>query len=1195
MKNKTNIKIILPLLAILTSSQGATFEPFPMAPQIEFGNEVPYYGEKSTTTEEWTNPFGVNAFDIRGNISTLGELGANDTIVIKVYNSLTGEVVYSSVPNEIGNYKVYIPEVTSGSIIYNVKIETFINGVNQDYFVDFGTQDDEFAISYKEAEQIQWLKNSSGVDIAQDLNGLALTVNTPNNFISYNLADVDNNKFVVNGKIKVSETFTPGTIKIVAINTSNAKEYAFYTKTTPMVDEENTYEFEMKLLKDHNDYIIKIVTQDDKTLELNEMYYNYGSDRMESSDDQIVGMQNVEWVETSEGSNQWIPDLAKTSYLHIDDSFSLYSTIDSTMFGKTDYKISGTITTRSDSGTKGYSSDGIVVSIFDAMNGKLLDSSVSICNDDFTSCSYDLNIGSILNNINDSENGGYIFKVDERVNYVTKNFYYDYGSDHLANSSDDSLKAAEKINIDNGVPVVNYLQISELETLANINMDSFIAPNEYEISGKFTDVDPLTTSISITYIESKLGIYQYGTTTKNDDGTYSFSKPDLEEGVYSVEIRQIKTYENGLIERHEYILHDEDGDGDYTSGIELKLKSDVGYSAFDINGVNLDDKKYSASFDSSTIAYYTPAVKLVELNRDTTIPSLALVPPQLFSYTLNVSNFAKMDGKTVEIELRDANSFNRYNKSLTIDEDTETIVFDNVKEGSYYFILRGDKQEFWLNEGDTQEFIEGVYRVGYQDSEVCWDYKNGIDNCNYDSLIKLVPTLNDKIYVPIEISSDVSHDVIYPANNLFKMTLNLGSDNANKPISVSTKQRTNGYDYNTYSFQTDVSGDVNIELPVKANNNYTVSVWAGYNDYSIKNDNDDFKLVKSSNIYDKSDNYSIYPFGLHTTDTTDLEMGSVELPVLRDVTITFENLEENESGEIVERVLVSLIGGNGYFSSSNIQVNNASKTNTVTFKIPDGDYIVKLSPSQNYSGFVDVDGDGAGDSTINGIDFTSNSKFTWLMSKADTFTVSSDETLNVVLKSLDSYKQLSGTVNLGSGDIEAGWICAKSGTDGKCAIVSSDGTFTINPLAPSGDYIYLVEYRSHDGEMVRQKVTMTDGESISNVNIETIKVTISGTVIDSEDGIKEVVLLEVNNNTNSWTIIKSIAVTDTDSEVEFSFTDMPSALEGSHYEIAVASIVIDERSGVATYTINSSVQADNTAGSANGVTVDDTITLDINQ
>jgi len=1195
MKNKTKIKIILPLLAILTSSQGATFESFPTAPQIEFGKDVPYYGTQSTVVEEWTNPFGVNAFDIRGNISTLGELGSNDTVVIKVYNSLTGEVVYSSVPNVDGNYKVYIPEVTSGSIVYNVKIETIIGGVSQDYFVDFGTQDDDFAMSYKEVEQIQWLKNSAGVDIAQDLNGLALTVDTPNSFISYNLADVDNNKFIVNGKVKVSDTFTPGTIKVVAINTSNAKEYAFYTKTTALIDEPNTYEFEMKLLKDHNDYIIKIVTQDDKTLELNEMYYNYGSDHQESSDDQIVGMQNVEWVETSEGSNQWIPDLAKTSYLHIEENFSLYSAIDSTMFGKTDYKISGTITTRSDSGSKGYSSDGIVVSVFDAINGKLLDSSVSICNDDFTSCTYDLNIGSILNNINDSENGGYIFKVDERVSYVTKNFYYDYGSDHLANSDDDSLKTAEKVNIDNGVPVVNYLQVSELETLANINMDTFIAPNEYEISGKFTDVDPLTTSISITYREPKLGIYQYGTTSKNDDGSYSFSKTGLEEGVYSVEIRQIKTNENGVVEKYEYVLHDEDGDGDYSSGTELKLKSDVGYSAFDINGINLDDQKYSASFDSSTIAYYTPAVKLVELNRDMTIPSLALVPPQLFSYTLNVSNFAKMDGKTVEIELRDANSFNRYNKTLTIDEDTETIVFDNVKESSYYFILRADKQEFWLNDSDAQEFIEGVYRVGYQDSEVCWDYKNGIDSCNDDSLMKLVPTLNDKIYAPFEVANDISHDVIYPAKNLFTMTLNLGSDNANKPISVSTKQRTNGYDYNTYSFQTDASGDVDIELPVKANNDYTVSVWAGYNDYSIKDDNGDFKLVKSSNIYDKSDNYSIYPFGLHTTDTVDLEMGNVELPVLRDVTVTFENLEENESGNIDERVLVSLIGGNGYFSSSNIQVNSAIKTNTVSFKIPDGDYIVKLSPSQNYSGFVDVDGDGAGDSTITDIDFTSGSKFTWLISNADTFTVSADENLNVVLKSLDSYKQLSGTVNLGSGDIESGWICAKSGTDGKCSTVSSDGTFTINPLAPSGDYIYLVEYRSHDGEMIRQNVTMTDGDSISDVNIETIKVTISGTVTDSDDDIKELVLLEVNDTDDSWTIIKSISVSDTTSEVEFSFTDMPSALSGSHYEVAVASIVIDSRSGVATYTINSSVQADNTSGTANGVTVDDTITLEINQ
>jgi hypothetical protein len=1175
-KNKKAISLI----SIATASllYGATFEPFPAAPTIEFGKDVPYYGEKAIdTSSEWENPFGQNAFDLRG--SFLTPLNEGDTVVIKIINPLNGEVIYSSQVNSDGNYMAYMPEVTSGTKTYYVVLETDIGGVKKTYYVDFL---DDGKFNYKEKEQIQWTYNSANILVPSDLNPLTLNDSTPNSFASFDLADVDKNKYIVKGNIKVPEGFSFGSIRIIAINTQNANEYVFEASST--ASNTDTYPFEMKLLNDHDKYIIKIVTKDGVTGEERAMYYNYGNDYQESGDDQLVGMQNIGWIETSEDSGLWIPDTAKTSYLNITESFELFNPIDTTMYGKTDYKIAGTVILQS--GVELSSKyDKMAVEVFDAKTGAFLSASTVIC-DSGNNCKYEVNLGSILNDIDGNGNGGYIIKFKEQISFVSKSFYYDIGDDHTINDNE-ILKSSNKVAILNNIPDVQYLKITSgtKENIVNIDRNNFIAIPEYKFAGSFDSLDSSVSFISLMIHDPKNKVFKFTEAYRGNDDIFRYSLDALEQGKYTLEASFTQANENNGRDYFNYVLDDDDGD--YSSGVEAKSAEDVKVVPYNIDNESLADIMSRADFDWSSVEYYSRDVAMLNHDKDVQVPQLSLVPPKLYEYDLTITNLSKLSGKKLSVELYAPNNFFRAYQEITVDEDSETVNFKGLKEEEYYAKVMVDGTTFWADTTNNT-LLEGVYYVGYQNDKACDDYRNFKHECDVNGVTKWKPTYDSSVLPTYTIGEGkITNSIAYPSKNKLTLNIDLADDYANKLINLSLEKISGSYEYQNFSYKADASGDVSsIELPVKPNQEYVLLARIGYKLYVVNNNSGTYEFIK----YNMARSGLDYINDVKLDTSSDIALNSVSMIALNDVDFTFTNLSTDDDSNIDEWVNLVLQDSNGKsYSATNIA--NGTKSNTISIKVPSGDYKVKIIPSKNKAGYVDSD-------SMTDINFDDNSAvFTWDISSADTLSISANENISVAMFDLSKFKSISGTVVLDdSSDVESGFICATktAGTDGKCAIVQNDGTYKIDGLAPSGDNEYLVEYWANSGEILKALKTVDDSLTAEEIKAPA-KLDISGTVTDTDEAIKEVLLLEVNDSDNSWKILKSKKVKSFDN-FAFTFHSIPEALSGYHYEIAVASNVVDPNTGVATYTnTNTKKVSDNSSGLATDISDDDTVTITISQ
>jgi len=988
-----------------------------------------------------------------------------------------------------------------------------------------------------------------------------------------------------------------------------------------------------------------------------EMYLNDGGDQAfgaNSNADTLVGTTGVMWNEIG-STGIWIPDTAKTGYFTVSDNVSAID-IDITTFGTNFYKIKGTVTLPSDF-TIGRN-DNMNVDIIDAKTGWWLGGSPVMCDDNGANCTYSVVLGDSLNDYDGSGNGGYIIQMHQNhwddtdwANSWWKEFYFDLGSDKAAGGSNDDadsikdgmdVRWSESNELDTygnpyWKPDVNEFKIANGTTAANvtdvnISFGGYTAPITYSVSGTITGIPAEAKWANVHMYDPKN--YTGNGTELKSDGTYTIQ--NVKSGKYILEVHY-DVEDAGNYKHYQYIITDDDGD--FTTGTTTAVDGmDIRWIPYDSNGVSLETNTSSSTFDWETVSYWAPKEitnqkVMLDVSADVDVVSLVISPATFYNLSATINELA--NSTNVSFNLFVPNEpIGRWenNSSASNGTVTSAILKDLKARDDYQLQIWVDGLgEFWYDKNTSRSpdgLNSDVYWVGKQGGAVCDDWKNEIWSCDWSNPVEWGVNIEG-----FSISADKALNLTVPNDRAtITAVLAMGADDANKTFDVNMWQH-GGNNYAWESFEANASGDVTVSLSVKQGLDYRMEVynpqnWEGFvvDLGSDAQDSGDESLITNQNSWATNGAWGPKTstlIDLEDANLTDgvLDLGTLTPPTLKSVTFTVANLEL-DGATITEDIWIGLENntthewyGNG--NADWADWTNPTYSNEVSVKVPASSgneaYLVHIYPMSHKGGMVDVNGSGQGVIAVNSatpdtatIDFTAGTPAltTWDIANADTLAIADDTNVSLTLKDLSSAVTINGTVTLVGEASESGWICAwnETNNDGQCTEVNTDGTYTIKGLSPtSGGDDYLVEYWANSGETFR---TLKDWADIANdltVNISFVDVaadlvTISGTVTDTDDAIAEIVLLEVQDSDSSWKVMDAIGIEDSwdGTSMSFEFTDLPPALSGFHYEIAVASAVITG-TGVATYTITNSTGLDSAATAVTTVADDATVTITITQ
>ena len=1185
-----------------------------------------------------------------------------------------GEWLGSTMVDSDGSYNLYFRELTTSTIDAILQVHIHLDGVEEHYFRDFGTDNaingDE-ADSFKSDMEIEWVEDSTGM---WNPNVNHLTISTATTTLDLDVSDMDADKYVLEGTVVVPADFTPGEIwgdnaewlgfqmvNLTAINITTGEHYWTEIGRTATDDANTTYPFSFKLPKSEGNYTIRIEKMSDKdgAFEWVEMYLNDGGDNTfgtNSDADTLVSNTGIMWdtakdssdnvLVDSNGHEIWIPDTTKTGYFTVNADVASIA-IDIANYGNNFYKIAGTITPPSDFNTTSFN-DNINVDILDAKTGWWIGGAPVMC-DDSGACTYSVVLGDSFNDYDGSGNGGYIIQMhqnhwdnDNWANSWWKNYYFDLGTDNAvggSNTEEDSIKDemdvrwTESAELDSNSypywkPDVNHFEIASGTDAAdvtdvNISFGDYTAPTTYTISGVITDI-PDDAQWANVHMYDPINYIGNGAEI-NSDGTFEIQNVKGSDTNGDVSKYILEVHYDTPDRHYHYIITDADGDGEFSLDADIIDGMDVKWIPYDSDGLSLETNTSSSTFNWETVSYWAPQEKMLIVDdADIIVASVGIPTINYFNLATTINGLA--NNTNVSFNLFVPNEpIGRWESNSSASDGTVTsAILKNLKARDDYQlqIWVDGLGEFWYDKNITrspQGLNSDVYWVGKQDDTICDDWKNEIWSCNWSNPVEWGVNIEG-----ISITADEALDLTVP-NDRATITaiLEMGANDANKTFDVNMWQH-GGNNYAWESFEANATGDVTVSLSVKQGLDYRMEVynpqnWEGFvvDLGSNAQDSGDESLITNQNSWATDG-----AWGPKTTTLIDLEdanltdgvldLGTLTPPTLKSVTFTVANLED-DGNNITEDIWIGLENntthewyGNG--NADWADWTNPTYSNEVTVKVPtstgDEAYIVHIYPMSHKGGMVDDD-NAVGGTLGTSIDFTSGSTATtWDSANADTIAIADNTAIALTLKPMDTYVSISGTVTLSGIVSESGWICAWNETadnDGQCSEVNSDGTYTIKGLSPSnnGD-AYLVEYWANSGETFRTLQAWADIANDLIVDISFVAaaadlVTISGTVTDTDDAIVEIVLLEVATD-SSWKVMDAIGIEDSwdGTSMSFEFTDLPPALSGFHYEIAVASTVVTG-TGVATYTMTNSTGLDS---AATGVTLDAddaTVTITITQ
>jgi hypothetical protein len=725
--------------------------------------------------------------------------------------------------------------------------------------------------------------------------------------------------------------------------------------------------------------------------------------------------------------------------------------------------------------------------------------------------------------------GNFVLKLEQFISFKDNGAY---AKDEFYIGKDSQVVHTKDVPISQVTPI----NIDSNDFHMDINLNNYVPPTKYAVTGSFTG----TTATKIEFYHPLKRL------------KYEF---DISEGSFSADIPEGKYIVKVFDDTNEFTLSS--SDGDYDSQVEYIYAEDIVWGGFDTDGTLLPPRT-----DYTQVAYYAPSnVTLMNLTKDTQIPVISLTPLVYKDFVVEVDNLTKQNDKIATLELSRKSHYTRWSQSVKVADGKASFTFSDLRDEDDYVLslyIDGSKRLYYSNNSWT----ENGYYQGYQDDVMCEDYKNYKYECDYTKTVDYQINI-DGFSIP-----DSKTTVSFPSKSIISGTLNIGTEYKNKDISISISGNSI---YQLVKKDVDSSGNVPFSFEVSPESGYTIFASIDYKRYAIQNDNG-YNLTLSSNAFN---NLGRLDDSVKLDASSDLALGTLELPTMKKIKFNVSNLEDSSTG-LGENILIAIFGDNGWYVGSAF-ANSEGEAN-IDIEVPAGSYQVSISPSKNKSGMIISD-------NMTNIDLSTTSQLSWKKTEASTINIGADTTIALKLKSLNSFKYISGSTELGEG-----FICATRGNDGKCSKVDKNGNFKIDGLSPSDDYKYLLEYWSNDSKTVRKMVTMASGNSLENQIIElpeAKKISVTGTITGTA---KEVLLLEVNDTDNSWKIIASKKSVN-----NFSFNNISEALDGFHYEVVVATMVMDPDTGAATYTMYNATKLDNTQGSANDVGTSGSITVSIGE
>jgi hypothetical protein len=931
-------------------------------------------------------------------------------------------------------------------------------------------------------------------------------------------------------------------------------------------------------------FILRVTRQSNSAnkWKYDEIYYHFGADHAIDGDtDKLVNGKTINWVE-AEGDSEngyawknWIPDPAQTGWLETSTAVTGLM-VDLSTFGQNDYKISGQVTLPNDVNLTS-NNDYAYVEVINAQTGNWM-GSVPVENDG----SYEVTIG---------ENPGrYILRTslshwdpNDYDNSFWRSYYVDFGDNFIVDNNVTEQSAPDKlvkehkvqwVEVDvagqdwnNWVPNVNGLDVGvedENVKVYTVNIDYTDPVLPKVISGTISGVPSDAQWANIMLVDPNSYFNLYDELRYSSDSNWTYRFDDAEDGNYTLEVM----YQSSNGEYFHYFAK-EDGEGGYTAvdGSDVDWQHLGGYSW----GPNPEQVAYIAINATTELNVTIPVDGTNRVNVGYTISSIdastqnvyaeMFIPEKPFYHWINC---------------------NDNEAACSVTGGDTTVVFNDIKKkANVYTRFWIDGKEYYYDASSVttpKTLNPDVYWAAFDgdNNQVCPD-GNGEWNCDWDNSSdwNWRPTIDGEDLSVL--GADENRSVQLPAMAKVQAVFSLGAEVANEYVYINLWQH-NGNDYYWKELKADGNGDVNVSLNVNPGSNYRFEAWTPvlYDGFVVdKGTNEaigggDDGLILGANSW-KSDGTWGPVVNTLLNITGNVDFGILTPPTLNKITFTIQNRN------VEEDIWISVENNSSIFGNSNVVWNGTTDefTNTVTVKVPNGDYHFIAFPSDHKHGLLsDQDGN---------LDLET---FDWEWDSAVSYSVTGDVNYTVTLPSSANLHTISGQVT--GFDDNSGWIEAYSKTtkSGQGAEVNATGHFSITGLEPAADY--KVRYYVYTtGEKLQQEpvdVSTADVTDIALVKVDTIydlNGTISGSATEAM-----LVLVDLGENgtldsTDSWDII------DTQELVSgnFAFIDLSAPPTNNQY--GIAAYTVDTSRGYTRYLIRSLVFDDvGGAGADTAVTID---------
>ena len=572
-------------------------------------------------------------------------------------------------------------------------------------------------------------------------------------------------------------------------------------------------------------------------------------------------------------------------------------------------------------------------------------------------------------------------------------------------------------------------------------------------------------------------------------------------------------------------------DGNYTIKLigETKGGEDISIFLRDGGYIPLDETNWKIGESGDSFYFYPDEVTLLEINQDISNYNIDLgeIGTQE-RYEINISVDRDVDWGEIFIPNSSTYKYVSCYFGECVKEGSNTILpFENIapKDG-YYIQIAIDGKEYIYNPA-IQEFESGVEWIAVDEdgNQVCSTSSNSWD-CNWTDSYNWTWKPDVEPLNMSNLNSDVSLTFPIADESQLSATISFGEKFKNRYFLLLI------YDINSPLFyfkdlESDENGDLNISLSVKPAKSYRVELLDSDNYFVINYDGSNYQLIRNSQSWE--DDFITPKAGTIFDLSSDLDIGTISLPQSYLVNFHVDNLDSDEV------VFVKLYGDSNSFGGANID-----SPETISLIVEGGTYTPVVYPSNHNSGYL-----------VKRESDTNWTDFNWSYEDSISLTIDRDANFTISLPSNSELKYLSGKVNLGDGDIEAGWIEAYSPYNREGAIVEDDGSFIIKGLKPSLEYNYTVEYHSWNSDISIVKNVGNWGVGNREnfyIDLPQSSYTYSGTITYSGDEAVDIraMLILYNVDSEEWKVVRK---TKLDKDGGYKFENVQ-PIDGYRYYIS---------------------------------------------